>query len=54
MAWAAGSVWVTLALGSINNVLAVPVLMIGLFNLYAFILLTHRATVDWQKFFNRA
>lgn len=51
MAWVAGSTWTWLALVSINNILAIPVMGIGLFNLYAFIVITNRTTIDWKRFF---
>jgi ABC-type phosphate transport system permease subunit len=51
MAWIAGSLWVSLGLGLTNNMLSVPIIMIGLFNVYAFVELTRKATPNWQKFF---
>lgn len=51
MSWVAGSTWTWLALASINSILAIPVMGIGLFNLYAFVVITNRASIDWSKFF---
>lgn len=53
MAWVAGSLWCTLFLQSLNSVLSVPILAIGLFNIYAFVALSKKATFNWQKFFNK-
>jgi hypothetical protein len=51
MAWITGSLWVALGLGLSNNTLSVPIIMIGLFNIYAFVALIRKATPNWQKFF---
>lgn len=53
MAWIAGSLWCTLYLSALNNVLSIPILLIGLFNIYAFVVLSKKATFDWQKILNR-
>ena len=53
MAWIAGVTWSWFALSTLNTVVVVPALCIGIFNMYSFIGLTNRATIDWYNIFRK-
>jgi cytochrome b subunit of formate dehydrogenase len=52
-AWFSGTTWLVLAFTALNNIMAVPVLFIGLFNIYAFIHLANRAKIDWDAYIHQ-
>ena len=52
-AWFSGTTWAVLAFTAINNIMAVPVLFIGLFNIYAFVHLVGRAKIDWTAYIHQ-
>jgi cytochrome b subunit of formate dehydrogenase len=52
-AWFSGTTWIVLAFTAINNIMAVPVLFIGLFNIYAFVHLVGRAKIDWTAYIHQ-
>lgn len=52
-AWFSGTIWVALAFTAINTIIAVPVLFIGLFNIYAFVHLVSRAKIDWTAYIHQ-
>jgi cytochrome b subunit of formate dehydrogenase len=51
-AWFSGTTWAMLSFTTINTIMTVPVLFIGLFNIYAFVYLVSRAKINWAAYTN--
>ena len=51
MAWISGSVWSWLTYISFDDAMHATALALGGCNMYAFIVLTNRVTVDWAEYF---
>lgn len=51
MAWISGSLWSWMTYINYDHILHIPVLVIGICNLYAFAYLTNHVSIDWNQYF---
>lgn len=51
MTWVSASIWTWLTFTNYEHLLSMGVLVVGITNMYAFVYLVNRVSIDWNRYF---